>query len=80
MRRQTTTSQIHSAVDEGWVQGGSFVSSILAGTLLGRLLDWWLGTDPWLVVAGVALGAYSGFVTMWRYTKKLNDETPDRRA
>lgn len=60
------------------MHGGSFVSSILAGTLLGYFLDQWLGTDPWLVVAGVLLGSYSGFVRMWQYTKKLNDEPLDR--
>lgn len=78
MKRESTTKQVHSAVNDGWMHGGSFVSSILAGTLLGYFLDSWLGTDPWLVIIGVVLGSYSGFVRMWQYTKKLNDETLDR--
>lgn len=55
------------------MQGGSFLSSILAGTLLGYLLDMWLGTDPWLVVIGVCLGSYAGFVKVWDYMKQLDD-------
>ena len=78
MKHETTNEQVHSMVNEGWMHGGSFVSSILSGTLLGYLLDLWLGTDPWLVIAGVVLGSYAGFAKMWQYTKKLNDEPLDR--
>lgn len=78
MKHDTNTSQIHSAVNDGWMRGGSFVSSIISGTLLGYLLDMWLGTDPWLVISGILLGSYSGFVRMWSYMKKLGDQPRDR--
>ncbi len=55
------------------MQGGSFLSSILAGALLGYLLDLWLGTDPWLVITGIVLGSYSGFVQVWRHLKKMDE-------
>lgn len=74
MKQESTTKQVHSAVNEGWMRGGSFVSSILAGTLLGYFLDMWLGTDPWLVIAGVLLGSYAGFLKMWGYIKELDDD------
>lgn len=77
MKHDTNTSQVHSAVNDGWMRGGSFVSSILAGTLLGYLLDMWLGTGPWLVISGIVLGSYAGFVKMWDYMKKLDDEPRD---
>lgn len=77
MKHDTNTSQVHSAVNDGWMRGGSFVSSILAGTLLGYLLDMWLGTEPWLVISGIVLGSYAGFVKMWDYMKKLDDEPRD---
>jgi len=53
-----------AAVRDGWVSGGSFLSSILAGLAIGWGLDAWLGTDPWFVVAGVVAGSVSGFYGM----------------
>jgi F0F1-type ATP synthase assembly protein I len=73
VKQAKPTQQIHAAVNEGWTEAGSFLNSILAGTLVGALLDMWLGTDPWLVVIGAVVGAYSGFVNMWHYSKKIED-------
>lgn len=72
MKNDTTTKQVHSAVNDGWMHGGSFLSSIIAGTLLGHFADMWLGTDPWLVITGVVVGSYAGFVKMWDYVKGLD--------
>ena len=55
------------------MQGGSFLGSILSGTLIGYLLDLWLGTDPCLVVIGILLGSYSGFMNMWRWAREAED-------
>lgn len=55
------------------MQGSSFLGSILAGTALGYLADMWLGTDPWLVVTGVLVGSYSGFLHLWRWSKEVED-------
>ena len=74
MKQDSTTKQVHSAVNDGWMHAGSFVSSIIAGTLLGYFLDMWLGTDPWLVITGVVLGSYSGFVKMWQYMREMDEE------
>ncbi|HEY7703984.1 MAG TPA: AtpZ/AtpI family protein [Acidimicrobiia bacterium] len=71
MKRKTATNQIASAVSEGWVQAGSFLGSILSGTLLGWLADRWLGTSPWLLVIGIVLGSYSGFMVMWRQSAAM---------
>ena len=60
------------------MEGASFVSSILAGTLLGYLADAWLGTDPWLVVTGILLGIYSGFVRAWKYSEKMEEDPRER--
>jgi ATP synthase protein I len=72
VKNDSTHKQVASALDEGWMQGGSFLSSILAGALLGYLLDLWLGTDPWLVVTGIVAGSYAGFLRMWQYIKKMD--------
>lgn len=63
---------VHAAGD-GWTVTGSFLESILAGFLIGYLLDRWLDTGPWPIVVGIALGAYSGFVKLWRYSKRLEE-------
>lgn len=73
MKRETATKQVADAVNDGWLEGGSFLGSILAGTLLGYFADQWLGTEPWLVITGVLLGAYSGFMRVWNYSKKIDD-------
>ncbi len=63
--------RITSETVGGWVYSGSFAGSILAGTLLGYLGDRWLDTKPWLLVVGALLGAYSGFMRMWTYSKQM---------
>ncbi len=55
-----------AAVADGWMAGGSFFGSIMAGTLLGWLVDRWLDTDPWLLITGIIAGAFTGFHRMWK--------------
>lgn len=74
----TPTTHIAAAVNDGWLTGGSFLNSILAGALVGYLLDMWLGTDPWLVVTGIVLGSYSGFMRLWAFMKAQDGEPGDR--
>lgn len=78
MKQDSISKQVHSAINDGWMHGGSFFSSIVAGTLLGYFLDMWLGTEPWLVVTGVVVGSYAGFMRMWDYMKRLDDGPRDR--
>ncbi len=78
MKQQSTTTQIAAAVNDGWLVGGSFLNSVLAGALVGYLLDLWLKTDPWLVVAGIVLGSYSGFMRLWAFMKAQDGKANDR--
>lgn len=73
MKRESVTRHVGAAVTEGWLEGGSFLGSILAGTMLGLLLDWWLDTAPWLAIIGVVLGSYSGFARAWHSIKNQPD-------
>jgi len=59
------------------MQAGSFLNSILAGALVGYLLDLWWGTEPWLVVTGIVLGSYSGFMRIWALIKNQDGPTSD---
>ncbi len=72
MKYETPHQQVGRAVKDGWLHGGSFLGSILSGTLLGYLADNWLGTDPWLVIVGILLGSYAGFMNMWRYSAQID--------
>ncbi len=78
MSENTPRQTANPASNDGWSHGSSFVSSILAGALLGYLADRWLGTDPWLVSIGIILGSYSGFMKMWVYSKRLEEHTRER--
>lgn len=75
MKNDSTHKQVATALNEGWLEGGSFFGSLIAGALIGYLLDLWLGTEPWLVITGIVLGSYSGFVRVWRYMKKMDESS-----
>ena len=47
--------------------------SVLTFFGLGWFLDRWLGTSPWMVVAGIVLGAGAGFYEFYRLISKLSD-------
>ena len=79
VKQDSPSTQVHSAVNDGWMHGGSFMSSVIAGTLLGYFADMWLGTDPWLVVIGIVVGSYAGFVKVWDYMKKMDEKSPRDR-
>jgi ATP synthase protein I len=38
---------------------------------VGWVLDRWLGTKPWLLLAGIVVGAVAGFYQFVRLTSKL---------
>jgi ATP synthase protein I len=49
----------------------SLFAAVVAGLLVGWLLDRWLGTKPWLLVVGIVLGAAAGFYEFIRAASKL---------
>jgi ATP synthase protein I len=49
----------------------SLFASVVSGLIGGWLLDRWLGTAPWLLVAGIILGAAAGFYELIRITSKI---------
>jgi len=50
----------------------SLFASVVSGLIAGWLLDRWLGTNPWLLVAGIVLGAAAGFYEFIRITSKIS--------
>jgi ATP synthase protein I len=49
----------------------SLFAAVVSGLIAGWLLDRWLGTGPWLLVAGIVLGAAAGFYELIRITSKI---------
>lgn len=62
--------QVAAAIDHGWVAGGSFFGSIMAGLLIGWIIDYFAGTYPAFVVVGIIVGSISGFIQMWALANK----------
>ena len=50
----------------------SLFASVVSGLLVGWLMDRWLGTKPWMLVAGLILGAAGGFAQFIRATSRLS--------
>ena len=50
----------------------SLFAAVVSGLIVGWLLDRWLGTKPWLLVAGLILGSASGFYQFVRTTSRLS--------
>jgi len=60
-RRSAVTSTAHYAG-----AGLQFAVALLVFLFIGQWLDRRLGTDPWLMMLGVFLGAAAGFYAMYR--------------
>ena len=78
MSQRNSHTRVTTGLNEGWIQSGSLIGSVMAGLLLGYLADRWLGTDPWFVVIGILLGSYSGFMKMWQISKRMEDDPRER--
>lgn len=60
--RRPTTSQAGEVLGVGL----QFAGAIILFLFLGRWLDERLGTEPWLLLIGVLMGAVAGFVSLYR--------------
>jgi len=58
--------------------GVQLAGSVLLYVVAGYLADRWLGTEPWLLVAGSMLGMATFFVLLARTVRRLNEETARR--
>ena len=55
-----------------YAAGFSFFAAVAAFLAVGWLLDRWLGTKPWLLVAGIVVGSAAGLYEFIRSTSKLS--------
>jgi ATP synthase protein I len=58
----------------GYNQGSRVLTELIAGSvggaIIGWLLDRWLGTSPWLLLAMMALGVIVAFRNIYRISKE----------
>jgi len=50
----------------------SLFAAVVGGLIVGWLLDRWLGTNPWLLVTGLVLGAAAGLYEFVKASSKLS--------
>ena len=50
----------------------SLFAAVVAGLIVGWLLDRWLGTSPWLLVTGIVLGMVAGFYEFIRSASRIS--------
>ena len=51
--------------------GFNIIACVAVGIVLGRLLDNWLGTSPWLLIVFILLGIAAAFKSIVDIAKKL---------
>ena len=57
--------------------GLELVGAIGTMAVIGGLLDWWLGTKPWLIVTGLGVGLIMG---MYRFFRTALSATRSSRS
>ena len=60
--------------------GLQLAGSVLLYVVIGYFADRWLGTQPWLLIAGAVVGMISFFVQLVRVVRRLNEDTARRMA
>ena len=71
MAKEDDQQEVNRKTGLAYAAAISLFAAVAAGLLLGWLLDRWFGTRPWLLVAGLVLGAAAGFYEFIRVTSKL---------
>lgn len=65
-----------SALGRGLRLGTEFIAAILVGAGIGYVLDSWLGTGPWLLLAMLLVGFAAGVLNVTRAVAAMNRAAP----
>ena len=66
------------AVTGGFSPSVDFISSVLAGLLIGFTLDWLFSTRPVFIIIFVVAGFVAGFLKLWRSSAVLEEMAKER--
>jgi len=75
-RNNLTPNQ--KAVTGGFSPSVDFISSVIAGLLLGVALDWLLDTRPVFIIVFVVAGFVTGFYRLWQHSAVLEEMAKER--
>jgi ATP synthase protein I len=67
------------SVTGGFSPSVDFISSIIAGLLIGFGLDWWLDTRPVFIIIFIIAGFITGFFKLWQHSAVLEEQAEERR-
>jgi ATP synthase protein I len=59
--------------------GTMLFACVAVGLAAGYFADRWLGTSPWLLLVGLALGIAAAGVNFYRTIKALNEQNDNER-
>ncbi len=60
--------------------GTELVAATVIGTLMGYAADYYFGTKPWGIVAGLFLGGAAGFLTVYRTAMSLQLDEEEKNG
>lgn len=57
--------------------GMHMVFTTLVGAVIGYFVDSFFGTKPWGLVGFIVIGVAAGFIDMFRFAKRYNDQADE---
>ena len=63
-----------SFVGSAFKLGTELVSAVVAGTIIGFILDTWFDTKPWLIIFFFFLGSIAGILNVIKVAKKMQEK------
>ncbi len=69
-RQGKKESEYTQAAQTGFRIGIELASGVIVGAAVGRFLDIWLNTTPWLLILFLFFGGAAGFLNVYRFVKK----------
>jgi ATP synthase protein I len=66
-------------VTGGFSPSVDFISSVIAGLLLGLGLDWLVGTGPLFTIIFIIAGFVTGFFKLWQHSAVLEELAKERK-